>query len=78
MHFGRDTQNAYMGADGGNGGNGGNLWLRANRAIPNLINLQDAYFGKSGGNGGKNNRHGRNGEQKIIEVPVGQECKLKI
>ena len=73
MHFGRDTQNAYMGPDGGNGGNGGNIWLRANRSIPNLIKLKDSYFGKSGGNGGKDNRHGRNGDSLIVEVPVGQE-----
>jgi GTP-binding protein len=41
----------------------------------NLIGLQNTYRGGRSGNGHPNNRHGKNGEDKIIDVPIGTVVK---
>ncbi|RYE01560.1 MAG: GTPase ObgE, partial [Sphingobacteriales bacterium] len=72
-HFRRDKLTAMGGPDGGDGGRGGHIILRGNRNLWTLLHLR--YFknvhAEDGGRGGEANCTGRNGEDIIIEVPLG-------
>ncbi len=63
----------YSGPAGGNGGNGGNVYMRAVRDL----NLLARYRGEkrfdapSGADGENSNRHGKGGEDLIIDLPIG-------
>lgn len=61
------------GPDGGDGGRGGNVILRGNRNYWTLLHLryQRHVLAEHGENGSKNRSSGRDGEDKIIEVPCG-------
>lgn len=61
------------GPDGGDGGKGGDIILRGNRNYWTLLHLRyDRHaFAGHGGNGSKNKSSGKDGEDKIIEVPCG-------
>ena len=56
-----------------NGGRGGHIILRGNRNYWTLLHLRyDRHaFAGNGGNGSKNKSSGKDGEDKIIEVPCG-------
>lgn len=61
------------GPDGGDGGKGGDVIFEAD---PNLNTLVDFRYkpnlkAKPGGSGSKRNRHGKNGEELTIKVPIG-------
>ena len=72
-HMRRVKYNPNGGPDGGNGGRGGHIILRGNRNYWTLLHLRyDRHaFAGHGGNGSKNKSSGRDGEDKIIEVPCG-------
>jgi GTP-binding protein len=61
------------GPDGGDGGNGGNIILKVNPAKRTLYDFrrQKLIKAKNGGYGQGKQRHGKNGEDKIIELPLG-------
>ncbi len=61
------------GPDGGDGGNGGSVYLQGNRHLYSLYDLSyhKTYKAGRGRHGSGKNRHGRRGEDRIIEVPVG-------
>lgn len=61
------------GPDGGDGGRGGHVILRANRNFWTLLHLRyDRHaIAKSGGNGSDSRSTGKDGHDKIIEVPCG-------
>lgn len=61
------------GPDGGDGGKGGDVILRATLSENTLIRFQylSRYEADRGVNGQKSNRHGKNGGNKTITVPVG-------
>ena len=61
------------GPDGGDGGRGGHVLLRGNHNLWTLIHLkyQRHIFATDGVAGGENNMTGRQGEDRIIEVPCG-------
>jgi GTPase len=61
------------GPDGGDGGRGGHVILRANRNLWTLLHLRyDRHaIAKSGGNGSDSRSTGKDGQDKIIEVPCG-------
>lgn len=61
------------GPDGGDGGRGGDVILRGNRNYWTLLHLKyDRHvFAGHGGNGSKNKSFGKDGEDKIIDVPCG-------
>lgn len=61
------------GPDGGDGGRGGHVILRGNRNYWTLLHLKyDRHvFATHGGNGSKNKSFGKDGEDKVIEVPCG-------
>ena len=61
------------GPDGGDGGRGGNIVLVAENRIRTLLRFryERRFAAEPGGNGSGNNRHGKNGKDITIKVPVG-------
>lgn len=61
------------GPDGGDGGRGGHVILRGNKNYWTLIHLkyERHIFAGHGGHGGESRSFGKDGEDKIIEVPCG-------
>jgi GTPase len=61
------------GPNGGDGGNGGSVFLVASSHLNTLVNFRfhPEYHAKRGGHGEGSNRHGRNGGDLELEVPVG-------
>lgn len=72
-HFHRAKYVPKGGPDGGDGGRGGHIILRANRNLWTLLHLryQRHIFATDGESGGAGRSFGRDGEDRIIEVPVG-------
>ncbi|MCD6063417.1 MAG: obgE [Flavipsychrobacter sp.] len=72
-HFARTKFNPQAGPDGGDGGRGGHIILRGNRQLWTLLHLRyyKNVLANDGERGDKNNCTGRNGEDIIIEVPLG-------
>ena len=73
MHFHRAKYVPKGGPDGGDGGRGGHIILRGNRNLWTLLHLkyQKHIFATDGGQGGASRSFGKDGEDKIIEVPCG-------
>ena len=73
MHFHRAKYVPKGGPDGGDGGRGGHIILRGNRNLWTLLHLkyQKHIFATDGGKGGASRSFGKDGEDKIIEVPCG-------
>jgi GTP-binding protein len=73
MHFHRAKYVPKGGPDGGDGGRGGHIILRGNRNLWTLLHLkyQKHIFATDGGKGGASRSYGKDGEDKIIEVPCG-------
>ena len=65
------------GPDGGNGGKGGDIIFKVNSHLRSLINLnrKRKYHAENGRHGGGSKKTGRNGEDLIIEVPIGTLLK---
>lgn len=72
-HFHRAKYVPKGGPDGGDGGRGGHIILRGNRHKWTLIDLryQRHIFATDGESGGAGRSFGKNGEDRIIEVPIG-------
>ena len=72
-HFYNDAFRPKGGPDGGIGGDGGSVYFVAVSDITKLNQFRHAkvYAAERGEQGGHNNRTGHNGEDLIIEVPVG-------
>lgn len=66
------------GPDGGNGGNGGDVILRATRTHNTLQHFAGVkeYAAESGQPGGPSHMEGNNGEDLVIEVPIGTRIWL--
>lgn len=77
VHFLRDRKNPKGGPDGGDGGRGGHIILRGNRNVWTLLSLKyrKHVIAGDGESGGENNRHGKNGLDVILEVPLGTVAK---
>lgn len=73
MHFHRAKYVPKGGPDGGDGGRGGHIILRGNRNLWTLLHLkyQKHIFATDGGSGGPSRSFGKDGLDKIIEVPCG-------
>lgn len=76
-HFARTKYNPKAGPDGGDGGRGGHIILKGNAQLWTLLHLRyyKNVIAKSGEGGMKNNMTGRDGEDIIIEVPLGTIAK---
>ncbi len=72
-HLRRDKLTAKGGPDGGDGGRGGHVILRGNRNYWTLIHLkyQRHVFAGDGGGGSESRSTGEDGEDKVIDVPLG-------
>jgi GTP-binding protein len=66
-------------ANGGNGGKGGSIIVKASRSVNTLYGFKKKVHFKAekGQNGMPNNRSGKNGDNLIIQVPVGTLIKDK-
>ncbi len=73
MHLHRAKYLPKGGPDGGDGGRGGHIILRANNNLWTLLHLkyQKHIMATDGGRGGDSRSFGKNGEDKVIEVPCG-------
>ncbi len=72
-HMRREKYIPNGGPDGGDGGRGGHIILKGNRNYWTLLHLKyDRHvFAGHGGNGSRNRSFGKDGEDKIVEVPCG-------
>ncbi len=72
-HFHRAKYVPKGGPDGGDGGRGGHIILRGNRNLWTLLHLryQRHIFATDGQSGGAGRSFGKDGEDRIIEVPIG-------
>jgi GTPase len=63
------------GPSGGDGGRGGSVWLEANEGLNTLLHLRynPEHKAERGRHGEGSNRHGKDGEDTIIKVPVGTQ-----
>ena len=79
-HFLRNKLTARGGPDGGDGGRGGHIVLRGNAQLWTLLHLR--YFknvlAENGENGSKNNCTGKDGQDIIIEVPLGTVARDEV
>ncbi len=75
VSFRREKYIPRGGPDGGDGGNGGNIVIRSSTRLFTLIDFHYVrhYRAKNGVHGKGKNMYGRNGEDHIIEVPVGTQ-----
>ena len=73
MHFHRAKYVPKGGPDGGDGGRGGHIILRGNRNLWTLLHLKYRKHiqATDGGKGGESRSFGKDGEDRIIEVPCG-------
>jgi GTPase len=73
VHFYRDKTVAKGGPDGGDGGRGGNVILRGNKQLWTLIHLKyrKHIICTPGENGSYQNMKGADGEDQILDVPIG-------
>lgn len=76
-HFFRDNLNAMGGPDGGDGGRGGHIILKGNAQMWTLlpVKYRKHVIAGHGQSGGGSRSSGANGEDIIIEVPIGTVAK---
>ncbi|MHB1864762.1 MAG: GTPase ObgE [Candidatus Saccharimonadales bacterium] len=75
--FRRERFIAKGGPDGGDGGNGGDIVFRANANQDTLsaFRHKKLLVAANGQPGGKSRKHGKSGENLIIDVPLGTEVR---
>ena len=75
VSFRREKFIEYGGPDGGDGGRGGDVWIEAVDGLNTLIDYryQQHFKAQTGGHGMGRNRHGANGEDIVLKVPVGAQ-----
>jgi len=63
----------FSGACGGDGGRGGDVYFRAVRDLGRLAQYRHikSMKAQNGGNGASNSKHGGNGDDLIVDVPIG-------
>lgn len=76
-HLLREARNARGGPDGGDGGRGGHVILRGDRNVWTLLNLKyrKHVIAGDGGGGSGNHSSGADGEDVILDVPLGTIAK---
>lgn len=77
MHLHRDRTTAKGGPDGGDGGRGGHIILRANSQMWTLLHLKyrKHVIASPGQGGSGQNKTGADGEDIVLEVPLGTVAK---
>ncbi|HEY8561018.1 MAG TPA: GTPase ObgE [Pyrinomonadaceae bacterium] len=63
------------GPSGGDGGNGGDVWLEADESLNTLLHLRynPEHKAERGRHGEGSNRHGKDGADALVKVPVGTQ-----
>ena len=71
--FRREKYVPRGGPDGGDGGRGGTVYLRAKSNLTSLLHFQftTRFKAENGGPGRDQQRHGENGKDVFVDVPVG-------
>lgn len=77
VHFHRDVFTTKGGPDGGDGGRGGHIILRGNRNVWTLLSLKyrKHVIATPGERGNGGNRTGANGQDVVLDVPLGTVAK---
>jgi GTP-binding protein len=75
VSFRREKYIEYGGPDGGDGGKGGDVWIEAVDGLNTLIDFRyhQHFKADTGVHGMGRNRHGHNGEDSVLRVPVGTQ-----
>jgi GTP-binding protein len=75
VSFRREKFIPMGGPDGGDGGRGGDVWVEAVEGLNTLIDYryQQHFKAATGGHGMGRDRHGANGVDVVLRVPVGTE-----
>src|SRR5580658_5487349 len=75
VSFRREKFIEFGGPDGGDGGRGGDVWIEAVEGLNTLIDYRyrQHFKATAGVHGMGKNRHGPNGEDIVLQVPVGTE-----
>src|SRR5208282_977404 len=75
MSFRREKFIEFGGPNGGDGGKGGDVIAEAVEGLNTLIDYryQQHFFAKNGGGGMGKDRHGANGADSVLKVPVGTQ-----
>jgi Obg family GTPase CgtA-like protein len=78
--FRREKYVPRGGPDGGDGGRGGHIYLVADPGLNTLLPFRERtrFVAERGGNGGRSRKHGRNGRDIFIRVPVGTVARTII
>jgi len=76
-HFYRDKMTAKGGPDGGDGGRGGHIILRGNKQLWTLlpVKYRKHIIAQPGGPGSGQHKSGKQGDDIIVEVPLGTVAK---
>ncbi|HEX2040788.1 MAG TPA: GTPase ObgE [Acidimicrobiales bacterium] len=77
VSFRREAHVPKGGPDGGDGGKGGDVWLVADTSVASLLAFKDHPHRRAGngGHGAGRQRHGANGADELVKVPVGTVVK---
>jgi GTP-binding protein len=77
LSFRREKYVPRGGPDGGNGGRGGNVILEVSRQLDSLqdYRFKHHFSASRGGRGGGSRRHGKDGEDMVLQVPPGTVVK---
>src|SRR5512143_3882222 len=75
VSFRREKYIEYGGPDGGDGGRGGDVWIEAAEGLNTLIDYryQQHFKAGTGEHGMGRNRHGADGADVVLKVPVGTQ-----
>ena len=73
LSFRREKYIPFGGPDGGDGGNGGSIIIRGTDSLNTLADFRNKsiFAAENGKAGGSKDKHGRNGEDLIIDLPLG-------
>lgn len=73
VHFRREKYVPKGGPDGGDGGDGGDVIIKGDEQLNTLLDLRYRKYVKAehGQNGGPSKKKGQDGEDEILEVPLG-------
>ncbi len=76
--FRREKYVPKGGPDGGDGGKGGSFYIEASNSVSTLLDFQflDHFDAQNGEPGGTSNKHGKDGHDYVLKVPVGSIIRI--